>query len=44
MANNRVIKMYYELKDGKTGEILESNLNSDPITFLSGKDQIIQKL
>lgn len=44
MANNRVIKMYYELKDGKTGEILESNLNSDPIAFLSGKDQIIQKL
>jgi peptidyl-prolyl cis-trans isomerase len=36
--------MYYELKDGKTGEILESNLNSDPIAFLSGKDQIIQKL
>ena len=44
MANNRVIKMHYELKDGKTGEILESNLNSDPIAFLSGKDQIIQKL
>lgn len=44
MANNRVIKMHYELKDGKSGEILESNLNSDPITFLSGKDQIIQKL
>jgi len=36
--------MHYELKDGKTGEILESNLNSDPIAFLSGKDQIIQKL
>lgn len=44
MTNNRVIKMHYELKDGKTGEILESNLNSDPIAFLSGKDQIIQKL
>ncbi|MFC2528881.1 MAG: FKBP-type peptidyl-prolyl cis-trans isomerase [Campylobacter sp.] len=44
MANNRVIKMHYELKDGKTGKILESNLNSDPIAFLSGKDQIIQKL
>ena len=44
MANNRVIKMHYELKDGKTGEILESNLNSDPIAFLSDKDQIIQKL
>ena len=44
MANNRVIKMHYELKDGKSGEILESNLNSDPIAFLSGKDQIIQKL
>ena len=44
MANNRVIKMHYELKDAKSGEILESNLNSDPIAFLSGKDQIIQKL
>jgi len=44
MADNRVIKMYYELKDAKSGEILESNFNSDPIAFLSGKDQIIQKL
>ena len=25
MAQNRVIKMYYELKDAKNGEILESN-------------------
>ena len=44
MADNRVIKMYYELKDAKSGEILESNFNSDPIAFLSGRDQIIQKL
>lgn len=44
MAQNRVIKMYYELKDAKNGEILESNFNANPIAFLSGKNQILQKL
>ncbi|MBQ3674160.1 MAG: peptidylprolyl isomerase [Campylobacter sp.] len=44
MAQNRVIKMYYELKDAKNGEILESNFNVNPIAFLSGKNQILQKL
>ena len=44
MAQNRVIKMYYELKDAKNGEVLESNFNANPIAFLSGKNQILQKL
>ena len=44
MAQNRVIKMNYELKDAKTGEILESNFNANPIAFITGKEQIIQKL
>ena len=44
MANNRVIKMYYELKDANSGDILESNFNANPIAFLSGKNQILQKL
>ena len=44
MAQNRVIKMYYELKDAKSGEILESNLSGNPVAFISGKEQIIQKL
>lgn len=44
MANNRVIGMFYELKDAKTGDILESNFNQKEIYFVSGKDQIIKKL
>ncbi|MDA3062126.1 MULTISPECIES: FKBP-type peptidyl-prolyl cis-trans isomerase [unclassified Campylobacter] len=44
MAQNRVIKMYYELKDANSGEILESNFNANPIAFITGKEQIIQKL
>ena len=44
MAQNRVIKMYYELKDAKNGEILESNFNANPIAFLSGKNQFYKNL
>ena len=44
MAQNRVIKMYYELKDANSGEILESNFSANPIAFITGKEQIIQKL
>jgi len=40
----RAIKLKYELKDAANGEILESNLNSDPIGFISGCEQILQKL
>ena len=42
---NQVISMFYELKDAKTGEILESNMqNGSQISFLTGRGHIIQKL
>lgn len=41
--SNRAIKMFYELKDANSGEVLESNLNNE-LAFISGKNQIIQKL
>lgn len=44
MANNRVISMFYELKDANSGEFLESNFKADQISFLTGKDQILSKL
>ena len=44
MANNRVISMFYELKDANSGEFLKSNFKADQISFLTGKDQILSKL
>lgn len=39
-----VIVMHYELKDSNSGKILESNNDSSPISFVTGKGQIIEKL
>lgn len=44
MANNRAISMFYELKDAKNGEILESNFNQKKFSFVSGLGLLIQKL
>ena len=41
----QVIAMFYELKDAKTGEILESNVQvGQEISFLTGRGHIIEKL
>ena len=41
----QVIAMFYELKDAKTGEILESNMQvGQEISFLTGRGHIIEKL
>ncbi|MBR8461890.1 peptidylprolyl isomerase [Campylobacter sp. faydin G-105] len=45
MSKDQVITMFYELKDAKTGEILESNMqNGGEISFITGRGHIIQKL
>ncbi|TQR30315.1 peptidylprolyl isomerase [Campylobacter sp. MIT 99-7217] len=44
IEKNSVISMFYELKDAKTGEVLESNLYAQPISFILGKGQIIEGL
>lgn len=44
IAKNSVVSMYYELKDANTGELLESNLNAAPLSFILGKGQILEGL
>ncbi|MDR3177434.1 MAG: peptidylprolyl isomerase [Campylobacteraceae bacterium] len=42
-ATNQVVSMFYELKD-VDGNLLDSNINSAPISFIMGKNQIIPGL
>ncbi|PSM51591.1 FKBP-type peptidyl-prolyl cis-trans isomerase [Campylobacter blaseri] len=44
MTENKVITMIYELKDANEGTLLETNWNKEPISFITGFDQIIPKL
>lgn len=45
MRKDQVITMFYELKDAKTGEVLESNMASgEPVSFITGKNQVLNKL
>ncbi len=41
---NQVVSIQYELKDVNSGEILDSNINSAPLSFIVGKGQIIPGL
>lgn len=41
---HKAITIRYELKDSQSGEILESNLEGEAISFVSGFEQILQKL
>lgn len=44
IEKNSVVSMFYELKDANTGEVLESNLHSAPVSFILGKNQILEGL
>ncbi|KAA6224613.1 MULTISPECIES: peptidylprolyl isomerase [unclassified Campylobacter] len=44
IEKNNVVSMFYELKDANTGEILETNLYSEPLSFILGKGQILESL
>lgn len=44
IEKENVVSMFYELKDGSTGEVLESNLNEEPVVFLIGKGQMLEAL
>lgn len=44
ISNNSVVSMHYELKDAKTNEVLDSNINGNPLSFIMGKGQIIPGL
>ncbi len=41
---SKVISLNYELKDAKNGEILESNLQTDSLYFITGKGHILPAL
>lgn len=41
---SKVIKMFYELKDAKSGELLESNIGTSEIAFVTGKKQVLEAL
>ncbi len=42
--DNQVVSISYELKDMATGEVIDSNLEAEPLTFIVGKGQIIPGL
>ena len=42
--DNQVVSISYELKDVASGEIVDSNLEAAPLTFIVGKGQIIPGL
>ena len=44
ISENQVVSIQYELKDVESGEVLDSNLDAAPLTFIVGKGQIIPGL
>ncbi|MCF6173730.1 MAG: peptidylprolyl isomerase [Campylobacteraceae bacterium] len=44
ISENQVVSIQYELKDADSGEVLDSNLNAAPLSFIVGKGQIIPGL
>jgi FKBP-type peptidyl-prolyl cis-trans isomerase SlyD len=44
ISDNQVVSISYELKDTDSGEVLDSNLDAAPLSFIVGKGQIIPGL
>jgi len=44
ISENQVVSIHYELRNVDNGEILDSNLNGAPLSFIVGKGQIIPGL
>ncbi len=42
--DNSVVSFNYEVKDAKTGEVVDSNMGQAPLSFITGKQQIIPGL
>ena len=42
--DNKVVSIEYELKDSKTGEVIDSNVGKEPLEYIGGKGQIIPGL
>jgi FKBP-type peptidyl-prolyl cis-trans isomerase SlyD len=44
IEDNNVVSFNYEVKDAKTGETVDSNMGQAPLSFITGKGQIIPGL
>lgn len=44
IQDNEVVSIHYELKDVGSGEVLDSNIDAAPLSFIVGKGQIIPGL
>ena len=44
ISDNQVVSISYELKDVASGEVIDSNLDAAPLSFIVGKGQIIPGL
>ncbi len=44
IEDNSVVSFNYEVKDAKTGEVVDSNMGQAPLSFITGKQQIIPGL
>ncbi len=44
IEDNNVVSFNYEVKDAKTGEVVDSNMGQKPLAFITGKNQIIPGL
>ncbi len=44
ISDNKVVSISYELKDAVNGEVIDSNAESAPLSFIVGKGQIIPGL
>ncbi len=44
IEDNNVVSFNYEVKDAKTGEVVDSNMGQAPLSFITGKGQIIPGL
>ena len=44
ISDNQVVSIHYELRNVDNGEILDSNINAAPLSFIVGKGQIIPGL
>jgi len=44
ISDNQVVSISYELKDVASGDVLDSNLEAEPLSFIVGKGQVIPGL
>ena len=44
IEKNQIVSILYEVRDPETKEVIDSNMNSTPLTFMMGRGQIIPGL